>query len=154
MEQQRPLGVRGAPVVLIHHGVDVAIDEEQVFPSVVVIVDELGGPTEKRDGRLRYPGGIAVVGVVGIAVVAVEHVVVVGKGGVEETQPAVVLVVPDSDPHGRGFAAVLIQGVSGGVAVIFEGAVAFVDVEVIGRGVVGYQQVYLAVVVQVHEDRG
>ena len=64
------------------------------------------------------------------------------------------LVVADGDAHGRGFAAILVQRVAGGVAVVFEGAVAFVDVEVVGRGVVGDQQVDFAVVVQVDEDGG
>ncbi len=105
-------------------------------------------------GRLGYSSGITVIGVVGVAVVAIEHIVVVGKGGVEETQPAVVLVVAYGDPHGCGFAAVLVQGIAGGVAVVFKGAVAFVDVEVVGGGVVGHQQVYFAVVVEVDEDRG
>ena len=64
----------------------------------------------------------------------------------------VVLVVADGDAHGGGFAAGRVERVAGGVAVVLEGAVALVDVEIVGRGVVADQQVGLAVVVDVDED--
>src|ERR1700678_2946976 len=116
------------------------VGHEQVLPTVVVVIDELGGPAQKGHGYLRYTSGIAVVGVIGIAIVAIEHIVIVGKGGVEEIHPAIVLIIPYRNAHGGGFASIFIQSIPGGITVIFEGAVAFVDVQVVGGGVIGHQQ--------------
>src|SRR5580698_2367819 len=152
--EKRALGEGGAPVVFIDSRVDVAVDHHEVFPTVVVVVDELGGPSEEGDGVLRDAGMIADVGEVGVSVVVIEDFVVVGKGRNQEVVEAVVLVVAYGEAHGGYFAAVLVEGEAGGVAVVVEGSVALVDVEVVGRGVVGYGEVYFAVVVQIDEDAG
>ena len=67
---------------------------------------------------------------------------------------AVVHVVAHRQAHGGDLAAILVQREAGDVALIFEGAVALVDVEIVGLGVVGHQQVGLAVVVHVDKDGG
>ena len=61
-------------------------------------------------------------------------------------------VVADGDAHGGRFAAALVERVAGGKAGVLEGAVTFVEVEIIGSGVVGDQQVGLAIAVDVDED--
>ena len=101
-----------------------------------------------RDAHL-----VADVGKVGVAFVAIERLVIVGEGGVEDVELAVVLVVADGDAHGGGLAAGLIERIARGVAHIFKGAVAFVEIKIIGRGVVADEQIGLAVVVDVDEDR-
>ena len=90
---------------------------------------------------------------VGVALIAIERLVVVRKRGVEDVEHAVVLEVADRNAHRRGFAPRLVQRVAGGVAHVFKGAVAFVEIEIVRRGVVAHQQVGLAVVVDVDKHR-
>ena len=151
VEEQGALGPCGAPRLVVDDAVDVAVGDDDVLPAVVVVVEEGVAPAEEGDGWLSDAHLVADVGEVGVAVVAVERVVVVGEGGVVEVEKAVVLVVADGDAHGGGLAAVLVEGVTGGVAGVFEGAVAFVDVEIVGGGVVADEEVGLAVVVDVDE---
>src|ERR1700761_8539067 len=40
VKQQGAFGVGGTPVVLVDHGINVAVDEKQIFPAVVVVVEE------------------------------------------------------------------------------------------------------------------
>src|SRR5260370_13872347 len=124
-EEEGALGEGGSPGHLVDGGVGVAVGDDDVLPAVVVVVEEGGAPGEEGDGWFGDAHLIADVGEVGAAVVAVEGVVVVGEGGVVEVEEAVVLVVADGYSHGGGLAAVLVEGVSGGVAGVFEGAVAF-----------------------------
>ena len=148
VKQQRPLGKGGAPVVLVHLRVDVAVDHEQVEPAVVVVVEEAVAPADKGDGGLRDAGLVADVGETVVAVVVVEHLVVVAEVGDEKADLAVVLIVAGSDAHGGDLAAVFIQREAGDVALVVEGAVALVDVEEVGLGVVADQQVGFAVAVR------
>jgi len=46
-KQQGPLGKGGSPVVLVHLGIHVAIDHEQIEPAVVVEVDKAVAPATK-----------------------------------------------------------------------------------------------------------
>ena len=76
------------------------------------------------------------------------------KSVTTRSSEAVVVVVANSESHGGDFAPILVQRESGDIAEVLEGSVALVQVEVVGIGVVGDQQVGLAVVVHVHEDGG
>lgn len=89
-----------------------AIDFEEVLPSVVVVVEEGGAPAEEGDGHFSDVGVVAYVGKVGVAIVAVEGLVVVGECGVEDVEEAVVAVVSDGDSHGCGLAALFVEGVA------------------------------------------
>ncbi len=62
--------------------------------------------------------------------------------------------VADGDAHGGGFAPGLVQGVAAFIGNILKGAVALVQVKVIGRGVISDQQVELAVAVDIDKQRG
>ena len=154
VEEERTLGPAGSPVVGVGVAVDVPVDLEKILPAVVVVVDEGGSPAEEGDGDVGDVGVGADVGEVGIAVVAVEDLVVVGESGVEDVELPVVAVVSDGDSHGGGLATIFVEGVAGGVALILKGAVAFVDVEVVWGRVVADEEVGLAVVVDVDEDGG
>ena len=83
-----------------------------------------------------------------------QHLVVVAEVGDEEIDQAVVLVVAGGNAHGRDLAPVLVQREAGHIALVVEGAVALVDVEEIGLGVVAHHQVRLAVAVDVDKDGG
>ena len=88
MEQQRPLGERGAPVVLVHLRVDVAVGREQVEPAVVVVIEEPIAPAHKRNGGLRDAGLVAQIGKAHFAIVMEQHLVVVAEVGNEEVDAA------------------------------------------------------------------
>ncbi len=60
--------------------------------------------------------------------------------------------VSGGDAHAGGLAAALVEGVAGSKACVLKRAVALVDVEVVGRGVVGDEQVRFAVPVHVNEE--
>ncbi len=153
-KEQRTLGPGGAPACAVDAGVDVAVCDDDVLPAVVVEVEEGVAPAEKGDGRFGDSHLVADVGEVCVAVVAVERVVVVGEGGVVEVDETVVPVVAEGDAHGGSLAAVFVEGVTGGVACVLEGAVAFVEIEIVRRRVVGDEEIGLAVVVDIDEERG
>ena len=92
MEEEGALAPGGAPGFAVGLGVDVAVDEEEVEPAVVVVVEEGGVPprSEERDGGFGGFGLVADVGKVALAVVAVDGLVVVGEGGVVDVDEAVI----------------------------------------------------------------
>ena len=154
MKQQRPLREGCAPVVLVYLGIYVPVRFEQVEPSVVVVVEEPVAPTHKGNRRLRHPGLVAHIGKACIAVVVVQHLVVVAEVRHVEIDQSVVLVVACGNPHRRDLAAILVQRKSRHVALIVECSVTLIDVEEVGLRVVAHHEVWLAVVVDVHKDRG
>ena len=96
---------------------------------------------------------VAHVGKVVVAIVVEQDLVVVAEVGDEKVDQAVVLVVARGDAHGGDLAPVFIQREARDVAVVLEGAVAFVDIEIVGLGVVADDQVGLAVAVDGDKDR-
>ena len=98
-------------------GIDVAVDHEDVFPAVVVVVHESRSPAEKGNGVLCEARVVADVGEIGVAIVVIEDVVVVGEVGYEEVVAAVVIIVADGYSHGGYFASVLVEREARGVAV-------------------------------------
>src|ERR1700730_6575105 len=95
------LGKRPVRIILVNEialavawqlRVDVAIDDKQVDPAIVVIVKELGAPTHVRK---TYRGDFSSVGNVGeriVAVVMVKRVVVVVEISYEQVEPPIVVV--------------------------------------------------------------
>ena len=61
-----------------------AIGDEQILPAVVIVVKKAGAPAEERDRGLGDARLVADIGEVGVAVVAIERLVVVGKDRVVE----------------------------------------------------------------------
>ena len=138
--------------MLVHLGIDVAGRHEQIEPSVVVEVDKAVAPADKGDGRLRQACAVADIGKAGVAVVVEEHFVVVAEIADKEVHLAVVLVVAGGNAHGRNLAAVVVERETRQVAVVFKGAVALVDVEIVGCGVIAHHEVWLAVALQINKD--
>src|SRR5260370_21462858 len=83
-EKQRPLGVGGAPVGLVSNGIDVVVGDEQVEKPVIIEIEKASAPAKKRNRGQAETGAKGHVGKGGIAIVAVESLVVVGKGSDEE----------------------------------------------------------------------
>src|SRR5712664_405227 len=83
-EKQGALGVGGAPVGLVSDGIDVAVGDEQVQKPVIVKIEKTSAPTEERNRGQAKTGTKGNIGKGRFAIVAVESLVVVGKGGDEK----------------------------------------------------------------------
>ena len=67
--------------MLVHLGIDVAVDLKQIEPAIVVVVEEAVAPAHKGNRSLRDARLVAHVGKAGVAVVVEEHLVVVAEVG-------------------------------------------------------------------------
>src|SRR5215467_3585207 len=96
-------------MLVVDSGINVAIGEKQIEPAVIVIIEEAGAPTQKWNGRVCDTRGIAHISKTGLAVVAIECVVVVGKVGDRKIHLAIAVVVADSNSHRRLLAAFVVE---------------------------------------------
>src|SRR4029079_12770773 len=108
-----PLLVAGFGLELPHFGVDVAVDEEEIEPSVVIEIDERGAPAEPARVHADARGKRAVVAQAAAAVL-VERRRVAGEVRLEDVHRAVAIVVADGDAHARLRLAVLAVGAARG----------------------------------------
>ena len=127
----------------------VALDDEEIFAAVVVVVEEVDAPAGVEEGDASDAADVAVVGEAAVAVVFVEGIFLVGEVGDDHVGEAVVVVVLEVDAHAGEGSSVTVDGHLGGEADLFEGAVALVAVEVFEHGVVGDGDVDFAVAVEV-----
>ena len=130
-------------------GVDVAVDDKQINPTIVVIVKELGSPTHVRK---TYRGDFSSVGNVGErieAVVMVERVVVVVEIGYEQVEPPVMVVVAYCYAHASLLAAVLVDCRARRKSDLLKRAVPVIVVEEIRRRVVSDKNINQTVSVKV-----
>ena len=56
LKEQRLLRITGTPLMLINCWVDVSINNHDIFPTIVVIVDKNRAPTQKWQGNFAEPG--------------------------------------------------------------------------------------------------
>ncbi len=80
----------------IHH---VRLRNEQVFPTVIVVIEEVRAPTGKGQGRAADAGGIGDIAESAVAIVVEKHVALVGKVSDNDVRPAVIIVVAEVDSH-------------------------------------------------------
>src|SRR5579863_3292028 len=111
MEQQTALGPRRAPTCFVDARVNMAVGDKKILPAVVVVIDEAGAPSQKRNGYFGNAELIADIRETSISFVLVQRVVVVRENRVVCVQTAIVLVIAERDSHRCGFAPVLIEGV-------------------------------------------
>ncbi len=102
---------------------------EQIEPAVVVVIDKSVAPAHKGNRCLRHAGLVAHIGKAGVAVIAVQHFVVVAEVRHKEVEQPVVLVVAYGDAHRSNLAPILVQRKPRDVTLIIEGAIALVDVK-------------------------
>jgi len=84
-----------AEMLAVDFGVDVAVDEEEIGPAVVVEVEEHRAPAEIF-GVEAEASGISNIVKSAVAIVAIESRGVVGEIGFENVEVAVAVVVGDS----------------------------------------------------------
>ena len=86
--------------MLIDLRIDMAVDDQQILPSVVVVVQKSVAESHKRQCRRRHARPVAHVGQsCRVPSLRIDDIVVIGEFGVHQVQVAVVLVVPRGDAH-------------------------------------------------------
>ena len=130
----------------------VALGDEEIFPAIVVIVEETDAPPRVGHGEAGDTGSEAGVSKSGVAIVLVEGVALVGEIRDDQIGPAIVIIIGEIDTHASVSAAVAVNGDFGEEADFFEGAVAFVVIEKFDHGVVGDEEVNVAVAVVIGES--
>src|SRR5205807_2678720 len=134
-------------------GVDVPVDLHDVGPAVIVVIDEAASPSNVAsiDSEAR---GKANVTEAAIAVVVVDVDSVVGEVGLENVEPAVAIVIGDTDAHAGLLVAIFTVSTAGDNAYVGEGAVVIVVEEDAGLRINGDVNVGPAIVVEIVGDRG
>ncbi len=135
-----------AKVLAVHFGINVAIDEQQIGPAVVVHIDERHAPAEILRVQSES-GGKGLVVKCAVAIVPVERGSIVGKIGFEKIQPAVAVIVADRGAHSGLLAPVIIKRGARNNGDVGERAVVVVVVEDAGSAVARDVYVRPAVVV-------
>src|SRR6201999_331377 len=88
VKEKHTLRVRGAPVLFVSDRIDMPVDEHQIEPSVVVVVEKAGSPAQKRDGLLAQSGMERDFGKICVAFVVKQELRFVGEiadGEIEQT---------------------------------------------------------------------
>src|SRR5262249_14106549 len=106
-------------------GIDVAINDQDVFPAVVIEIDEADAPTEKScvDTQSR---AVAHISEKALPVVLVKRRYVIGKVGLDDVKKSVVIEVGCGGAHASLLLSILIESRAGGYPDIRERAVAIV----------------------------
>src|SRR5882757_8275320 len=125
--------------------IDMTAGNEDVLPPVIVVVDETVAPAKKWNRIFGDAGLIACVTEIQIAVVPIQHLVVIGKIGVQYVEAPVISIVAYSDAHGRCLAAIMVDRITGLEAEILECTVTLVAVEIVWSRVICHQQLRLPV---------
>src|SRR5229473_387877 len=127
VKEERPLRVAHAPIVLVYSRIDVAIGVENVFPAVVVVIEESRAPAKKGNRHSSYARQKAHIRKISITFILVKRIVVVGKRCDVQRQMPAVVIISDAQPHGGLFAPVILQCKARGVAGVLECTVALIE---------------------------
>src|ERR1044072_3798992 len=109
--------------------INMTVDDQQIDPTVVVVVKELGSPADIGKTNGSYFGRIRDIGKRTATIVMVGRVVVVIEVGYKQVQLAVVLVIAQSHSHASLFPAIFVDCRAGGKSNILESAVTVVVIE-------------------------
>jgi hypothetical protein len=149
VKEKRAFGVSHPKRIVIHLWIDVTVGHEQVFPSIIVKVEELNSEAKERYTHGPDPSDARQVGKLAVSVIAIQVVGVVRKIGLYYVGPAVMIIVGGVDSHSRSFPPIGVVGQAGTNAHFFEISVAIIMVEKAWSRVVGYVKVEASVFVVV-----
>src|SRR6266567_2098065 len=135
-----------AEMLAIHFRVDVAVDEEQIGPAVVVEIEKRDAPAEvlRVEPESRGEGFVVERAV---AIVAVERGGIVGEIGFEQVEFAVAVIVGNGRAHAGLLAPVVVESGAGDDGNVGERAVVIVVVKNAGGAVARDINVRPAIVV-------
>src|ERR1700730_5939528 len=106
VKQKRPLGVAHTEGLSFHLWIHVTIRDENVGPSVVVVVEKLRAKTEIWIADRSDPRRAGEVAEFSIGIVVIKVVGIVGKISLHNVGPAVAIVVGRINAHAGLFASV------------------------------------------------
>ncbi len=133
---------------------DVAVDDEQIAPAVVIEIEKSRAEGAIQKIGLADAGCDRVVGERAIAIIAIEAVEFVIEMADEKVRQAVVGDVRRVGAHACFGAAFFAEAGAGCVRHVLERPVALIDVKKVSLRVVGDKYVRPAVIVQVDGDNG
>src|SRR5580704_16807362 len=135
-------------MLFVYFGIDVAVDQQEIGPTVIVEIEKHGAPAEILG--VQAEAGVKSDIVEGaIAVVAIERGSVVGEIGFENVQVAVAVEIRNGGTHASLFFSVFVESRARKDGYIGEGAVAIVVVEHAGSAVAGDKNVRPTVFVKI-----
>src|SRR5690348_9814772 len=106
VEQERMFRVSYAEGMLINLRIYMPVSNENIFPSVIVEINELHPKRQERRADGAKPGWSGEVGKAAAVIVVVQIVLVVGKISLSDIGPAIVIVIFRVDSHACLFPAI------------------------------------------------
>src|SRR6202022_476937 len=146
-DQKHWLAIVKIGIVDLHSIEIVALGNDEIFPAVIVIIEEASAPAGVKHGDAAQTRTEAGVGETSVATVLVQGVALVSQVGDKEVGPAIIIIVGEIDAHAGEGATVAIDGDLRHEADFFKGAVALIVIEELDHGVVGDEKVDLSVAV-------
>ena len=137
-----------AEMILVHFGINVAVDKQQIGPAIVVKIQKHRAPAEIL-GVQTEAGGESHIVKVAIAIVAIERGSVVGEIGFENIELAVAVEIGDGRAHAGLLRAIFVEGRAGNDGDIGKRAIVIVVIENAGSAVAGDVDIRPAVIIEV-----
>ena len=106
-----------------------AVGDENVFPPIIVVVEELHAKTKKRNADGPDTRRAGQVGELAVVIVVIEVVGIVGEVGFHDIGPAVVIVIRRVNTHAGLLAAINAIGHAGHDSRLCEAALAVVVIK-------------------------
>jgi len=99
MKEQRSFSKRRAPLVLVYLRINMAVHHEEIKPAIVVVIEKTVPPTDEWNRGSYDTCLVAHDREAVIAVIVIEHLVVVTKVGNKKIHLAIVLIIPRGNAH-------------------------------------------------------
>src|SRR5690348_139133 len=122
--------------MLIDLRIDIPVNDKQILPAIVIVIEEAITEFHKRNRRLGDSGLVTHVRERSSTVVPEQYGVIVGEGRAYHGEMSAIVIVSDGEPHIRRLASVSIQREPALVALVPERALSAVDIQIVGRRVV------------------
>src|ERR1700676_823154 len=148
-EQVRRLRVADALLYALDLIFDVAVGDEDVLPAVVIVVEEETAEAERYERRTTDFRARSFIHEQAVAFVVVEREHLVCKICNDEAGAAGTVIIHSINAHAGAGHAIFAERDASRNGTLFEGAILFIQVELVGLRVVGDQDVGPSVVVVV-----
>src|SRR5580704_13539388 len=130
-----------------------ALSDEEIFPAVVIVVEEAYPPSRVSHGHLANASRVAGIAEGAVSVVLVERVALIRQVGDDNVRPSIVIVIGKIHAHASVGSAIQVDRDFGGQTDLFEGSVALIVIKELNHGVIGHKKVDCAVTVIVGDRK-
>src|SRR5271165_7132133 len=131
----------------------VALSDEKIFPSVVIVVKEMDTPARVNHCHLPYSGCIAGIGEGAVSVVLVESVALICQVGHYDVRPSIVIVIREIHAHASVGTPIDVNRNFGGQADLFKCAISLVVIKELNHRIIGHKKIDLAVTIVVGDRK-